>query len=102
MKLSLLKGYVQAIVSGLIILAAVLLVALQWDQVAGFSLFGKRYDIVVVNDDVRGGVNTALLMLFSAIGGVVLYFLVKVLFHGALTLRKGFRAAPGGAGASGK
>jgi len=86
MKLTLLKGYVQVIVSGVVILAAVLLVALQWGNVSSFSLYGQNRQV-----------NTFYLMLFSAIGGVVLYFLVKVLFHGVFTLRKGFRAAPAGA-----
>jgi len=72
------RGYVQAVVSGLVILAAALLVVLQWGNVSAFSLYGKNTQL-----------NTGVLMLCSLAGGVVLYWLVRAFLRGALAIRRG-------------
>ncbi len=89
MNIRMIKGYVLVVFSGLALLAVALLVILQWGQSAGFSLFGRPYEIIVINSKVQGGVNTALLMIGSGIGGVLTILLCKVFFSGAMTLRKG-------------
>ena len=80
MKFSTFKGYVLVIVSGLVVLAALLLVVLQWGNTSVFSLYGKNVEA-----------NTGLLVILSAVGGVVVMFMTKALFHGALILRKARR-----------
>ena len=79
MNWNLFKGYFLVIFSGLVILAAVILVVLEWDREAKFSIYGS--------DPVD--VNTALLMLASGAGGIVLLYLVKLMFRGIRSLRKG-------------
>ena len=87
------SGYVKVVFSGVILLAAALLIILQWDGVTEFSLFGKRFSILVIDGRLQGGVNTAVLMLCSAAAGVVLLWLVKVFFRGASALRRARKAA---------
>jgi len=80
------KGYVLTIVSGAVLLAAVILVTLQWGQRASFSLYGKPYDIHVVEGKVTGGVNTSLLILLSGLGALVVVAMGWVLVHGIRVL----------------
>ena len=89
MKLGTLKGYVMAIASGLLLLAGVLLVVLQAGNHADFSLYGKNLSIRFQEGQQVGGVNTALLMIGSGIGGVAAVILVRVLISGVRTLRLG-------------
>ena len=91
MTLRTLKGYVMVILSGLLLSAAALLVILQWGRVSGFSLFGYPYEILVMDGKVKGGVNTALLMIISAVCGILAVLLVKMLVAGSLILRKRHR-----------
>ena len=88
MNTSSVKGYVLVVFSGLAILAAVLLLVLQWGNRSAFSLYGKNYG----QNPPDGGVNTALLMLLSAAGGLVMAGLIWILFRGARAIRKGRRA----------
>ena len=81
MNLNLLKGYVLIVLSGLVILAAVVLVALQWGNRGNFSLYGKNIP----------DANTAVVVLASAAGGVVLLFLPMLLARGISALRMGRR-----------
>ncbi len=74
------KGYVLVILSGLVLLAAVLLVVLQWGNMAAFSVYGRNTQI-----------NTALLIVFSLIGGPILFFLIWVLYCGVRDLLRGRR-----------
>ena len=71
------KSYVLTILSGIVLLAGVLLVILQWGNVSDFSLYGKN---------VR--VNTALLMVASVAGGAVLWWMIKWLIAGVSAIRK--------------
>ncbi len=87
------KGYLYTVFSGLVLLAAGLLIVLQWARIAQFSLFGYPYDIVSVGDQgVKGGVNTAVLILASIAFGIVSPWLVKLLFRGIGLLRKAGKA----------
>ena len=72
MALQSVKNYVYVIVSGLVIVAGVLLILLQWGNTThNFSLYGKT-----------SSVNPALLMLCPAGGGVVLWYLGKLFLAG--------------------
>ena len=72
-------NYIYVVVSGLAILAAVLLVAMNsGNTTASFHFFTTSITV-----------NLSLLMLFSAIGGVVLYFAAKFFLKGSLGI---FRA----------
>jgi len=74
-------NYIYVVVSGLVILACVLLVALNWaNSTADFSLYGKTF--------TDNPVNLSLLMLFSAIGGIVLYFLGKLFLKGSFGIMR--------------
>jgi hypothetical protein len=77
MKLAALKLYVQVIFSGLVLLAGLVLLVLQWGNQAAFSLYGSNRQV-----------NTLLLMLCSAVGGVVAWRLMKVLWRGAIGIHK--------------
>lgn len=81
MNLNIFKGYVLIVLSGLVILAAVVLVALQWGNRGNFSLYGKNIP----------DASTAVVVLASAAGGVVLLSLAKVMARGISALRKGRR-----------
>lgn len=89
------KGTVLVVISGAVILAAGLLVILQWGNPAEFSLYGKNYSIRFQEDGktAAGGVNTGLLMVFSAAGGVLVFWMAKVLIGGIGALRKASKEA---------
>ena len=76
MKIKLIGSYVGAVLCGLVVLLAGLLVILQWGNAAHFSLFGKNYD----------NVNTALLMLVCLAFGAVLPWLLKLLLGCAMII----------------
>lgn len=84
------KGTVLVVVSGAVILAAGVLIVLQWGNPAEFSLYGKNYSIRFQEDGKTAteGVNTGLLMLCSAAGGVLVFWMTKVLLGGIGALRK--------------
>lgn len=84
------KGTVLVVISGAVILAAGVLVILQWGNPAEFSLYGKNYSIRFQEDGktATGGVNTGLLMVCSAAGGLLMFWMAKVLLGGIVALRK--------------
>lgn len=74
MPISATKNYVKVVLGGIVTLAAVILIALQWGQsVNDFNLYGKVMAI-----------NLTLLVLFSAIGGVVVWLMIRWTVTGAL------------------
>ena len=88
------KGYVLTIVSGFLLLAGALLVILQAQNRAEFSLYGKNISIrYQQGGEPIGGVNTALLMLSSAVGGIVAFLLGWMLVRGLRLLRQAWKQA---------
>lgn len=77
MRLATLRFYVMIVVSGVILLAGLVLVVLQWGNDAKFSLYGKHtYP------------PTWFLILASAVAGIVAWSLIKVLWRGAVGLHR--------------
>ncbi|MCE5326741.1 MAG: hypothetical protein LLG01_10020 [Planctomycetaceae bacterium] len=70
------KGYVYMSISVLVLAAAVLFVLLQWGNRSRITAYGPAVDV-----------NTLLLVLFSAIGGVVIWLMVRLLRHAVRLLR---------------
>jgi len=77
MLLKKINGYILAITSGLVLLAGVLLLALQWGNGCDFSLYGKN---------IR--VNTGLVILCSAIAGWLVPKIFRIMFKGIAKIRK--------------
>ena len=75
MKAKLVGAYVGAVFSGLVLLAAALLVILQWAVSSEFSLFGKPTTV-----------NTALLILGCVVFGALLPWLLKLLLSCAMII----------------
>ena len=82
------KAWFYVTFSGLFLAAAAVLILLQWARRAGFSLYGYPFDLHFVNDQVQGGVNVALLMLLSALGGVKARWMLHVFHKGLKLLRQ--------------
>lgn len=83
------KGVVQIVVGGLATAAGAILIALQWGNHAEFSFFGCNYSIrILEKGQTSGGVNTAALMLASAVGGVTMAAAVWLLARGILGVRR--------------
>ena len=76
------KGYVAVILSGLVILAAAVLVLFQWGNFCDISLYGKNTKY-----------NTGMTMLLSAVGGLLIYHLTRMLIWGIKAISKGKCAA---------
>jgi len=88
------NGYVLTILSGFLLLAGSLLVILQAQNRAEFSLYGKNISIRYQQDgEPVGGVNTGLLMLCSAGGGIAAFLLARMLVRGIRLLRQGWKQA---------
>ena len=83
MRWTIVKAYLQAILGGLIILAVVVLVLLQWGNTGAFSFYGKN---------IRNA-NTALLVLASAAGGLAMWWIVKWFADGVRVLVRSRRQA---------
>jgi len=93
------KGYVYIVLSSLVLVMAVLITILQGGLRANFSVFGTPADgtITTVVNTVdgkntvtnTGGVNTGMLMLFSAVGGIIVYLCMHLLFSGIGAARRG-------------
>jgi len=81
MKVRLFRGYVQAIGCGLVVLVAAVIIALQWANKTVFSLFGKNYGS---NVNAEGGLNTALVIVFSAAAGILLWHVIKFFVGGMM------------------
>lgn len=82
------KGYVQAVFGGLLVAALGVLVALQWGNHAQVTMYGPVMSV-----------NTALLMLCSGAGGLVLIGGALALFRGIAGIRRSRRrAAPQASG----
>jgi len=71
------NGYILAIISGLVLLAGVLLLALQWGNYCDFSLYGKN---------VR--VNTGLILFCSAVAGWLVPKVFRIMLRGIAKIRK--------------
>jgi hypothetical protein len=71
------KGYVYTIFSGLLLAAAVTFTALQCYKTSNFTLYGKDMET-----------RTVLLIVFSAVGGIVVMYLVRLFVRGVRLLRK--------------
>lgn len=81
MKLDNVKAYSMVLSSGLVILAAVILVALQWGNQTDVTMYGPSVEV-----------NTALLMVCSGVGGV-LFLLVAILMYRGIRLLRRIRTA---------
>ena len=77
MKYNRLKGYTLVIVSSVILLAVLVFLILQWGSTAKFSLFGPEKQA-----------NTGLLILTSAVGGIVILYVCKMMTCGIALLRR--------------
>ena len=73
-------GYVWAGMAGLLLVAAIILLVLQWGNSASLTVYGPMIQV-----------NTAVLMLLSAAGGVVLVALLRALWGAIRTIRSGRR-----------
>ncbi|MCE5279828.1 MAG: hypothetical protein ABFD92_05600 [Planctomycetaceae bacterium] len=71
------KGYVYLGISVLVLAAAILFVLLQWGNVSRITAYGPAVDV-----------NTLLLVFFSAVGGVVMVLMVRLLRHAVRLLRR--------------
>ena len=71
------KGYVYTIFSGLLLGIAVIFTALQWGNYSDVTAFGPSIKVL-----------TIWLVLASAVGGVLSYWLIRLLAHGAAILWK--------------
>lgn len=65
------KGYVLVILGGLVVVAVAVLVALQWGNTTTVTMYGPPIKV-----------NTALLMLCSAGGGVLVMWVSELFLHG--------------------
>ena len=83
MRFTIVKAYLQAILGGLVILAVVVLVLLQWGNTGAFSFYGKN-----IKD-----ANTALLVLASAAGGIAMLWIIRWFAGGVRVLVKSRRQA---------
>jgi len=79
------KNYILAVLGGLVLLAGVLLILLQWgNETENFSLYGRS---------MTDGVNLALLMGGSAVGGVVLWFMLRMFLASTMGIWRSRRNA---------
>ena len=70
------KGYVLVILGGLVVAAVAVLLALQWANSAQLSIYGMGKQV-----------NTAVLMLCSGVGGVLVMWVSELFLHGWGILR---------------
>lgn len=83
MTLRTVRAYGQTIFSGLVLLAIMILIVLQWGNNADFTAYGPHYDV-----------NTAVLILLSALGGIVVVALSWVFVNGVVILARGRSQKP--------
>ena len=89
MNWQMIKGYTLAVIAGGLLAAGTILLFFQWANVSQLSLFGYSYDIMPEGSHYVGGVNTALLMLASAVGGIVALYLVRLLIRALRDITRG-------------
>jgi uncharacterized integral membrane protein len=77
MLLKKINGYILTVISGLVLLAGALLLALQWGNSSQLSLYGKNTDV-----------NTGLIVACSAIAGWLTPKIFRVMFIGIGKIRK--------------
>ncbi len=78
MKLDTFKGYAMVSFSGIIFIAAVVLLVLQWGNKADFSLYGKNF----------ADVSTAVVIINAMIAGAAFVWLAPMLIRGIRILHK--------------
>jgi uncharacterized integral membrane protein len=71
------SGYILTIVSGLVLLAGVLLLTLQWGNNCGFSFYGKNITL-----------NTGVVVLCSMLAGWLAPWVFRVMLIGIAKIRK--------------
>jgi len=79
MNFSTIKGYIFVIFSSGMMLMGAFITILQGGLLSDFTVFGKPAQKV----------NTGVLMLFSAVGGIIIYLCMHLLFAGITSARKG-------------
>jgi len=77
MSVKTINGYVLTIASGLLLLAAGVLLALQWGNSCTFSFYGKSLSL-----------NTGAVVICSAVAGWLVPKVFRVLFKGSAKIRK--------------
>ena len=77
MKYQAIQGYLQVIIGGLVLLAGVVLIVLQWGNQSAFSLYGQNRNI-----------NTALLMVCCIVGGLAAPWVCRLVYRGVVILYK--------------
>jgi uncharacterized integral membrane protein len=77
------RGWFMTIIAALLLLAGIIFTVMQSPLESEFSIFGRRPLIVT---------STALLILFSAIGGIVVFYLLRMLIAGIRILVRQRRA----------
>ena len=77
MSMKLIGAHVAAALSGLVALAAALLIVLQWGNTGDFSLFGKNVKA-----------STVVIMLGSIAFGAALPYLIRLLWRSSQTIRR--------------
>ncbi len=91
MKGNIIKAYFFTVFGGIVLFAAVLLVVMQWGNHVEFNLYGTKFAVYEEAGKVTGGIDTALLMLLSAAGGIVLLKLFRWMIRGVMTIARARR-----------
>ena len=71
-------GYVQAIVGGALFCAFVFLLLMQWDRHSEVWIYGLQLN----------NINTAVLMMCSAVGGALMVWAGRALWHGIAAVQR--------------
>ncbi len=75
------KGYVLTVIGGLYLVAVGLMVAMNWGNACEWTLFGA----------IQKGQSIGIIMLCSAVAGVLTVFVIKMFFWGLKDIRNGRR-----------
>ena len=73
------KGYMLTLASALVILASIILIVMNWGNPFELSLYWKIFK----------GNSLGLLMLLSAVSGIIIWWSFRLLIAGVRSLRKG-------------
>ena len=90
MKPGIVKSYILVVLTGLIMLAAALLVILQWGNSSSFSVYGKNF-----GENTPGGLNTGLIMVCCLVAGPAVLGLCKIMIRSGLEIRRHRKAHEG-------